>query len=264
MSLDRPAWLSAALASSWRTTSHARCPSASVTSCTGPSAWTWRTAGTGRPGRSRPTRRAPGCASGITPGSRGSRSRAGRWWPAGRRRSCRRRSACRPIGCRGGPGRAGSGSAAGRGAPRPPTPPGSTVSMSANHRLKRATTASRPCSSIGPPGSSARSRTVPVTAAARPARSRPATAAAIAAAWGWVFMMRSSSRRPARASRRPARWVVSSAASSAAPSIRLDLRRRRNGRPIRYRPGQAVTPPSWTTRPLRSRTGTSSQDRSGR
>ena len=34
--------------------------------------------------------------------------------------------------------------------------------------------------------------------------------------------------------------------------------------PIRYRPGQAVTPPSWTTRPLRSRTGTSSQDRSGR
>ena len=34
--------------------------------------------------------------------------------------------------------------------------------------------------------------------------------------------------------------------------------------PIRYRPGQAVTPPSWTTRPLRSSTGTSSQDRSGR
>jgi len=32
---------------------------------------------------------------------------------------------------------------------------------------------------------------------------------------------------------------------------------------IRYRPGQAVTPPSWTTRPLRSSTGTSSQDRSG-
>src|SRR6185503_4429681 len=72
------------------------------------------------------------------------------------------------------------------------------------------------------------------------------------------------SRRPARASRWPARCPVSSAASPAAPSIRLDLRRRRNGMPIRYRPGPAVTPPSWTTRPLRSRTGTSSQDRSGR
>ena len=35
----------------------------------------------------------------------------------------------------------------------------------------------------------------------------------------------------------------------------VDLRRRRNGMPIRYRPGLAVTPPSCTTRPLRSNTG---------
>jgi hypothetical protein len=39
MSLDRPGWVRAALASWWPTISHARCPSDSVTSCTGPSAW---------------------------------------------------------------------------------------------------------------------------------------------------------------------------------------------------------------------------------
>ena len=55
------------------------------------------------------------------------------------------------------------------------------------------------------------------------------------------------------------RWRGESRASAAAPSIRVELRRRRNGRPIRYRPGAAVTPPSCTTRPLRSNTPASSE-----
>ena len=45
------------------------------------------------------------------------------------------------------------------------------------------------------------------------------------------------------------------AASSRAPSMKLDLRRRRNGMPIRYIPGESTTPPSWRTMPLASSTG---------
>ena len=45
--LGQRGWFSAALASSWPTTSHARCPSASVTSCTGPAARTCANSGNG-------------------------------------------------------------------------------------------------------------------------------------------------------------------------------------------------------------------------
>ena len=50
--------------------------------------------------------------------------------------------------------------------------------------------------------------------------------------------------------RKDTRWSLRSRASSPAPSISADLRRRRNCIPIRYRPGYAVTPPSWRTCPL--------------
>jgi len=40
--------------------------------------------------------------------------------------------------------------------------------------------------------------------------------------------------------------------------MKLDFLRRRNVSPIRYTPGQLVTPPSWRTRPLASSTGRSS------
>ena len=63
------------------------------------------------------------------------------------------------------------------------------------------------------------------------------------------------------------RWVTRCAVGrrvTAAPSMRLDLRRRRNGMPIGYRPGATVTPPSCTIWPLRSNTGTCSRMSSGR
>ena len=47
-----------------------------------------------------------------------------------------------------------------------------------------------------------------------------------------------------------------SAASSPAPSMNDDLRRRMNCRPMTYIPGAATIPPSWRMRPLRSSTGT--------
>ncbi len=61
-------------------------------------------------------------------------------------------------------------------------------------------------------------------------------------------------------SRYDARWALRSRASSPAPSIRADFRRRRNCVPIRYTPGEETTPPSWRIIPLRSRTGSSSQE----
>src|SRR5690349_6596186 len=47
MSFESRGSASAALASSWPTTSHAACPSASVASCTGPAARTWANSGNG-------------------------------------------------------------------------------------------------------------------------------------------------------------------------------------------------------------------------
>src|SRR5262245_31096957 len=48
------------------------------------------------------------------------------------------------------------------------------------------------------------------------------------------------------------RCALSSRASSPAPSMRADLRRRMNWAPMRTMPGaSATTPPSWRTRPLR-------------
>ena len=47
---------------------------------------------------------------------------------------------------------------------------------------------------------------------------------------------------------------MSSWASTRAPSMKLDLRRRRNGLPIRYMPGESTTPPSCRIIPLPSRT----------
>ena len=57
---------------------------------------------------------------------------------------------------------------------------------------------------------------------------------------------RSRDRYPARW---PTRCSMSSAASSSAPWMKLDLRRRRKGRPMTYSPGAATTPPSWRSRP---------------
>src|SRR5262249_49573406 len=56
------------------------------------------------------------------------------------------------------------------------------------------------------------------------------------------------------------KWAARSAASSPAPSMNDDLRRRMNGSPRTYIPGAATTPPSCLMRPLRSSTGTSSQE----
>ena len=46
--------------------------------------------------------------------------------------------------------------------------------------------------------------------------------------------------------------MLRSRASSPAPSISADFRRRRNCMPIKYRPGESVTPPSCRMRPLRA------------
>ena len=73
------------------------------------------------------------------------------------------------------------------------------------------------------------------------------------------YRRRSMGQWTLRLPRCRARWLLRSRASSPTPSMKVDLRRRRNLVPMTYRPGMSVTPPWWRIWPLGSSTGRCSQ-----
>ena len=185
--LREPRVASAALASSWPTTSQAAWPSASLASCTGRRAHLREQ----REGVV-PVELTPRVERGMTAGAAdvvGNLSEAGTQQVDHRQAPvddlADRGLGADPAGLGLAQRRGGSGSGGGPRPPRPPTPAPRRCRSRRTSAWKRAATSARPCATITAAGSRARSRAVWVSIMARRGGSRRATAAANSAATGW-------------------------------------------------------------------------------